>query len=440
MAGIVKTKGASGLSYSIRLSKGENKNRPKIALGTCTLSDARTAQANIESLIVANRTGRDLSVKLLSWIDKLPDDTRLRLERLGLIEPAGGSRWTVDAFVQDYINRRTDVKEPTRRKWRDVESKLVAFFRGDNVGDVTVNQAKNFRVHLQTTCGLSENSIRRQIGICRQFFNAAVDAEIIVKNPFRGQAVSVRANKARFFYVTAEMAQKVLGACPDAQWRLIFGLTRFGGLRCPSEVLRLKWQDVDFEHDRFTVHASKTAHHADSGIRTVPMFPELKPLFQDAFDNAPDGSVYCIEKTRDTTVNLRTQMKRIIKRAGLDEWPKLFQNCRSTRETELFKSTQGNIKAVCEWIGNSPEVAMNHYAQLTDADMKEAAEKAVILKGLNRGLFSDETECNGVQDENKGNTVTPCDSTNKEQFALACNDAQEGVKWAIRDSNPGPAD
>ncbi|MCP4376076.1 MAG: hypothetical protein GY794_07890, partial [bacterium] len=35
--------------------------------------------------------------------------------------------------------------------------------------------------------------------------------------------------------------------------------------------------------------------------------------------------------------NLRTQAHRIIKRAGLKPWPKVFQNCRSTRETELVE-------------------------------------------------------------------------------------------------------
>ena len=152
------------------------------------------------------------------------------------------------------------------------------------------------------------------------------------------------------------------------------------GLRCPSEVLRLKWQDVDFEHSRFVVHSSKTEHHADGGVRTVPMFPELKPLFQDAFDNAKEGDVFCITRYRDDSVNLRTQLCRIIRRAGLEPWPKLFQNCRATRETELFKMTNGNVKAVCTWIGNSPAVALEHYAQVTEADMREATKTSLLAE------------------------------------------------------------
>jgi len=108
------------------------------------------------------------------------------------------------------------------------------------------------------------------------------------------------------------------------------------------------------------------------------MFAERNPLLQDAFDHAKDGAVYCVEQYRDDEVNLRTQLTRIIKRACLEPWPKLFQNCRSTRETELFKKTGGNIKAVCQWIGNTPAVAMTHYAQVTEADQQEAAKMTVL--------------------------------------------------------------
>ncbi len=108
------------------------------------------------------------------------------------------------------------------------------------------------------------------------------------------------------------------------------------------------------------------------------MFPELKPLFQDAYDQARAGTVYCVARYRDKAVNLRTQMNEIIKRAGLTPWAKTFQNLRSTRETELFKLTGGNVKAVCTWIGNTPAVAMQHYAQVTEADMKEAAKLSVM--------------------------------------------------------------
>ena len=50
--------------------------------------------------------------------------------------------------------------------------------------------------------------------------------------------------------------------------------------------------------------------------------------------------------------------------AGLQRWPKLFQNLRSTRETELAEDFPMHV--VCPWIGNSQPIAAKHYLQVTD--------------------------------------------------------------------------
>ena len=49
---------------------------------------------------------------------------------------------------------------------------------------------------------------------------------------------TVQANKSREYFVSVLEAAKVLQACPDYEWRLIFALCRFGGLRCPSATSR----------------------------------------------------------------------------------------------------------------------------------------------------------------------------------------------------------
>jgi hypothetical protein len=64
-------------------------------------------------------------------------------------------------------------------------------------------------------------------------------------------------------------------------------------------------------------------------------------------------------------------MLRILKRAKIRSWPKLFQNLRSSRETELMAVYPAHV--VCAWLGNTPKVAMKHYLQVTDEDYRRAA-------------------------------------------------------------------
>ena len=49
---------------------------------------------------------------------------------------------------------------------------------------------------------------------------------------------------------------------------------------------------------------------------------------------------------RNDNTNLRTQLRRTIRKAGLKPWPKLFQNLRSTRGTELAESYPSGRRVV----------------------------------------------------------------------------------------------
>lgn len=168
------------------------------------------------------------------------------------------------------------------------------------------------------------------------------------------------------------MAQQVIDACPDAEWRLIFALSRYAGLRCHSEHLALRWLDVNWEKNRILIHAPKQEHHSNGGDRWIPIFPELHPCLEECFDLAEVGEEFVIVRYRDTNTNLRTQLMRIIKRAGVKPWPKLFHNLRASRETELAATYP--LHTVCEWIGNSARIASAHYLQVTKADFERAAQ------------------------------------------------------------------
>ena len=83
-----------------------------------------------------------------------------------------------------------------------------------------------------------------------------------------------------------------------------------------------------------------------------------------------------ITRYRDTNANLRTQLLRIIAKAGLKPWPKLFQNLRASRATELAAEHPAHVAA--DWLGHSTTIADKHYWQVTDADFDRAIAAAVM--------------------------------------------------------------
>lgn len=68
--------------------------------------------------------------------------------------------------------------------------------------------------------------------------------------------------------------------------------------------------------------------------------------------------------------NILTTLEKIVSETGLVPWPKLMQNLRATRESELLAHYPA--KDVCSWRGNSPTVANKHYAMTMQASFDRA--------------------------------------------------------------------
>ncbi len=74
--------------------------------------------------------------------------------------------------------------------------------------------------------------------------------------------------------------------------------------------------------------------------------------------------------------NLRTQFERILKRAGIEPWERLFQNLRASSETEL--ANEYPLHVVTAWLGNTEKVASKHYLQVTDAHFEQGSVPHVV--------------------------------------------------------------
>jgi integrase len=318
------------------------------------------------------------------WLADVGQNLHEKLASVGLVEPRVSS--TLGEFVAGYIER-ADVSPGTKMNFETVERNLNDYFGADKpIRSVSAADARAFRQWLKDHEKQAENTMRRRCGRARQFFAAAIKAKLIDENPFEGMSVTVNGSTDKERFVTEEEAQKILKACPDLEWRLIFSLCRYGGLRCPSEVLALTWENVLWDSSRIIVTSPKTKRYKGHESRVLPMFPELASVlneaYEAAFDRREDQSAVVsgpvVTRYRDASQNLRTTFEKIVTRAGLKQWPKPFQNLRSTRETELMEIYPSHV--VVAWIGHSEKVARKHYLQTTDAHFEKAVAHQVAHK------------------------------------------------------------
>ncbi len=349
--------------------------RRSIRLGKVPLKVANSVRRRVECLVAAKLAGHAIDGETARWVGALDEAMHAKLAAVGLVPDREKDTTTLGAFLDRYFASRVDVKGSTKTAWGHTRRNLVEFFgREKPLVQVSPGDADEWRLSLVEQ-KLSDNTIRRRCGLAKQFFAAAIRHRLIEANPFADLKAAVRANPKRFHFVTRDVAEKVIKACPDAQWRLLFALSRYGGLRCPSEHLGLRWVDIDWDGERIVVHSPKTEHHPGGESRVIPLFPELRTHLEEVWEQAEDGAEFVITRYRDTNANLRTRLLRIIGRAGVEPWPKLFQSLRSTRQTELEESFPSHV--VCHWIGNSEKVARMHYLQVTDDHFAKAVQNPV---------------------------------------------------------------
>ena len=357
-----------------------DRKRKQIRLGKCPQKLAEAIKVKIEALIIAMAANQPADAETAKWASGLDTAMASKLAGVGLVPKRQNA--TLGGLLKVFDDRN-DVKPATKVIWERPRQNLIDFFgESKNIREITPAQAEDFHQYL-VGLGLASWTIHKRLQFCRMFFRTAIRRGLVTTNPFAEVAHQKGSTTARQYFVSREEITRLLAAC-NLNWQVILGLSRFGGLRCPSEVLSLRWVDVKWETGRFVVWSPKTAHHKGKDHRIVPLFPELRVILEKAYEVAQkEGYEYVVTGGYRKAAmgpkgwknaNLRTRLCKTIKRVGLTPWPRLFHNMRASRETELV--AQFPIQVVTAWLGNTPTIAMQHYLQVRDSDY-EAAIKGI---------------------------------------------------------------
>lgn len=348
--------------------------RQAIRLGKVSERAAETVCRHVENILAAELSRLPLDLETARWLGQVGDELAAKLAAVGLMPKRAAS--TLGPFLDAYVASRTDLKPRTTENLTICAARLTEFFGADKaLRDITARDAERWFLWMKEPgqkgkreIQYADGTVGRTVKRAQQFFAAAVRDRLLTENPFARLKPPSDANEARKAYIDRPTAARLLEACPGPEWRLIVALSRFGGLRCPSETLAVEWSDIDWARERFTVRSPKT------GTRTVPIFPDLRPHLESAFEAAADGACHVIAGYRDAGQNLRTQMLRIIRKAGVDPYPKVFHNLRASCETDLMQHFP--VHVVCSWIGHKALIAQKHYLTVTEADFRQAAQNA----------------------------------------------------------------
>ena len=352
--------------------RDKDKRRRKIRLGSISKRDAQAIAVKVQSIVSSTIAGNnDLANATAEWLQQIGDDLHAKLVEQGLCQPRNQS--TLGEWLTLYLERHNPrVGSYCQKALGRSQTLLTEFFGTDKqMNDITPIDAQAYRDWLVDDKDMAQATVATHVKKAKQFFSQAIKADIIAKSPFAEVVAGTQANDANSYYVSCEKINKAIEFAPDAQWRLIIALSRYAGLRCPSETLSLKWADVDFVAGTLTINSSKTRKQGKP-MRVMPILPELRPYLEDAFD--PENE-RCITRYRVSNSNLRKMFLEILAKAEVEPWPRLFHNLRGSLETDLMNTYPAHV--VVAWLGNTEQTALRHYLKVTPQHLADAIANGV---------------------------------------------------------------
>lgn len=356
-----------------------------LSIGNLPRRSAESVLTHVHHLLAAVETRSSVPPATMAWCDSIGDDLHRRLAGAGLVPSR--ERITILAALDAFCERRTDVKASTQTVYQRTRNHVAAYFgESKELAEVTEGDAVDFRAWMLRPkvaggAGLRRATTGKHVAICALLWKDAIRRRLVTTNPWQGVPTTVGASIERMVYVDRSTMARVLDACPDARWRAIFCLARFGGLRCPSEVLSLTWDHVDWSNRRLRVPSPKTAD-VGKPYRVIPLFPEVETALLDLYTPGSPGSDAGgpgspgTDRIIDYPVgtNLGVLGAKIVARAAVEPWPKVFQNLRASFATDVARNHPSHIAGA--WCGHTAKVAQAHYLMVGDDDFERALAMA----------------------------------------------------------------
>ena len=213
---------------------------------------------------------------------------------------SNGGNYTVLTLVEKYVSLKTGVRHNTEAGYKTVINILKKDpFGSRRIDKVKLSDAKAWLIKLQQVDGRGYSSIHSIRGVLRPAFQMAENDDLIRKNPFQFELVSVVVNDSvTREAITRKQQREYLRFIREDKhfcryYEGIYILFHTG-LRI-SEFCGLTFADIEFDKKRIRVNhqLQRTsqmqyiiqAPKTESGVRYIPMTDEVEQCFRTIINN-----------------------------------------------------------------------------------------------------------------------------------------------------------
>lgn len=321
-------------------------------------------------------------------------------------DDGASERGTVSWLVRRYVAGRTDItlKSQEQYEWSipHIENGLgaiqLARLDRDDVATWITNLANGGKLS------------RRGVQICRNVLRAAlteaVDEGLITRSPAarvglpRTVAKELKPKEAVAW--NEDEVTRFLDATRKHRWAIAFRLGVLYGLR-RSEILALRWDDLDVDAKTVRIDESLVATRSGSAWsnaknersrRTIPLDDETMREFARRRAVQAGERLKAGEAWDDVDLVITTKFGGLVLPRSLDrnlerivqrtELPRLTSHgLRHTAATHMVQgaSDLGELRAIADLLGHSPEMLMNTYAHALPKSQSAVVDRIGLRNG-----------------------------------------------------------
>ncbi len=232
-------------------------------------------------------------------------------------------------FASEWFDRhRQELRPRTREDYQwALTHHLLPFFAKHRLSQITIEEVDRYRAHKLREGALAANTLNKTITRLAQVLEVAVEYGYLSANPARGRRRRAKATTPQRSWLEPEQVKPLVDAAavrgqrgghltPAPRTRAIVATAVCSGLRV-SELLALRWRDVDLATGRIAVRSSKT----DAGQRTIDVWPELRDELLAWKARAPHAGqadyVFATSTGQpDSRANVARALRRAVERAN----------------------------------------------------------------------------------------------------------------------------
>ena len=338
--------------------------------------------------------GRRIRVSLKTSDTKLAE---LRLKKMqveayekGHFEMKKPARVLFSELGQKVLDYAKDRKRCFKKVYLPVMKHLVAAFGDRYLHEITVTHINAYQSERKNSVCLT--TVNKEVGILRRCFNLAIQWNLAQNNPVKGIEF-FKVPKTRIRFLTVEEISRILQSCEGYIKDIVLTALHTGGRK--SEILGLKWDNIDFDNRLVVFERTK-----NDDVRQIPMTDALYRMFTAKKVTESNNEYVFVGKDGKPFGTVNKAFKNVLKTAGIESFR--FHDMRHTYASQLVMAGV-DILTVKELLGHRDLKTTLIYAHLAPKHKIEAVKiyerhlgHIVRLMPVNNKISGEAQTCAGM--------------------------------------------